>query len=98
MAENLTIPKEKNTQTVKMSWNTHSAGSKDENNAQMPEFMRVQLVLRLHLHLCYLLSPLAQSSQLGISWRLWSLLRLSCAGCLVSREYNRTVLNVRESP
>ena len=56
--------------------------------------MRGQLVLRC-LHLRFLHPPLARLSLLGISWRLWGLLRLVGAVCLFGRRFHGTVLNVR---
>ena len=58
----------------------------------LERFIRVRLVLR-RLHLCYLQSLFAQLSQLGISWRLWGLRILLCAGCLVGKEFYGVVLN-----
>ena len=59
--------------------------------------MRVRLVLR-HPHLCYLHSPLARISQLGISWRLRGPLSLLRAGRLFAKEFYDTDLNARVFP
>ena len=62
---------------------------------KLKRFLLVQLVLR-RLHLCYLHSPLARISLLGISWRLQGLPSFCWALVVCLVEFYGTVLNARE--